>query len=224
MQQALDDLKAIPGVVGAAIFQFPQGILANNLPSIFKPEKLAGIGKLLNKIFSAGRLSFNDLSETSLCYEEATLITREVTEGRYIIVICDPAANMNLLSMSLKMAMEELRLTQARPVAQPQPREAGAGASQETAQPTLTTDPEQLLASGPLAAPLKGLEQQLANVIGPMAEILFQEALSEWSQTFQQSMTTLPHLVDLICRDIGDIQKAKQYRELIQGHIKPTVG
>jgi len=51
MQQALNDLKAIPGVVGAAIFHAQQGVLANNLPSIFKQEKLAGIGKLLNKNF-----------------------------------------------------------------------------------------------------------------------------------------------------------------------------
>ncbi|PNU20699.1 hypothetical protein C2E25_05620 [Geothermobacter hydrogeniphilus] len=223
MQQALDDLKAIPGVVGAAIYQAQQGVLANNLPGLFKPEKLAGMGKLLNKIFSAGRLSFNDLAETSLCYEEATLITREISEGRYIMVICDPAANMNLLSMSLKMALEDLR----------QPRSAAPAQSAVTPPPTAgqvvdrqspEVKPEELMAKGPLSTPMKGMLQQLANVIGPMAEILFQDALIEWSKTFQVSITNLPHLVDLVCRDIGDNQKAKQYRDLIQSQLKLAAG
>jgi len=225
MQQALNDLKAIPGVVGAAVYQTKQGIVANNLPGLFKQEKLAGIGKLLNKIFSAGRLSFNDLAETSLCYEEATLITREISEGSYILVICDPAANMNLLSMSLKMALEELR--------QPAPAtlaDQPASATPEPTPPVAATtpqkqaSPEEILSSGPLSTPLKGMQQQLANVIGPMAEILCQDAVAEWSSTFQVSMTNLSHLVDLICRDIGDTQKARQYRELIQSQLKFAAG
>lgn len=227
MQQALNDLKAIPGVVGAAIFHAQQGVLANNLPSIFKQEKLAGIGKLLNKIFSAGRLSFTDLGETSICYEEATLITREIADGRYIMVICDPAANMNLLSMSLKMALEELRSPSASQPAAEVTAAAAAPAQQPapvTAQPAPAIDPDALLNSGPLSEPLKVMLQELANVIGPMAEILFQDALSEWCETFQVSTTTLPHLIDLVCRDIGDSQKAKQYRDSVQGQLKPTVG
>jgi len=223
MQQALDDLKAIPGVVGAAIYQAQQGVLANNLPGLFKPEKLAGMGKLLNKIFSAGRLSFNDLAETSLCYEEATLITREISEGRYIMVICDPAANMNLLSMSLKMALEDLRQPRSSTPAQSSatpPSTAGQVVDRQSPE----IKPEELLARGPLSTPMKGMQQQLANVIGPMAEILFQDALIEWSKTFQVSITNLPHLVDLVCRDIGDNQKARQYRDLIQSQLKLAAG
>ncbi|ORJ61563.1 hypothetical protein [Geothermobacter hydrogeniphilus] len=223
MQQALDDLKAIPGVVGAAIYQAQQGVLANNLPGLFKPEKLAGMGKLLNKIFSAGRLSFNDLAETSLCYEEATLITREISEGRYIMVICDPAANMNLLSMSLKMALEDLRQPRSAAPAQ-SPVTASPAAAQAADRQSPEVTPEELLARGPLSTPMKGMQQQLASVIGPMAEILFQDALIEWSKTFQVSITNLPHLIDLVCRDIGDNQKAKQYRDLIQSQLKLAAG
>jgi hypothetical protein len=47
MQQIIDDLKSIPGVIGAFAFRTKQGILCNNLPSPFKPERLTEIAKTL---------------------------------------------------------------------------------------------------------------------------------------------------------------------------------
>lgn len=51
MNQILDELKSIPGVVGACVYSPRAGLKISNLPGIFKPERLAAVGKHLSKLY-----------------------------------------------------------------------------------------------------------------------------------------------------------------------------
>ena len=70
MQQLIDELKAIPGLVGACIYSSRDGLQETNLPGIFKADRLGAVGKQLAKLYSAGRMSFDDLTDVSLHYDE----------------------------------------------------------------------------------------------------------------------------------------------------------
>ena len=88
MKQVIEELKAIPGVVGGCIFDSRKGIIANNLPPIFKEAKLSNIGKLLSKMYASGKNNFSDITEISLYYEESVVIVREASANMFLIAIC----------------------------------------------------------------------------------------------------------------------------------------
>lgn len=99
----------------------------------------------------------------------------------------------------------------------------------ETSQPKAKAAPisspasaEQLLAGGPLAAPLASMQELLGKVLGPMAKIVFPEAVEEWLLKHKPIPTTLPQLADILCREIGDAQRARAYRQMLVAHFKPV--
>lgn len=206
MQQIINDLKSIPGVIGAFGYRAKQGILCNNLPSLFKPERLTEIAKNLTKITTAGRLGFPDLAEVLISFEESVLLCRPLGVSDFLITLCDPSINMNLLGLSLNLALEDFD------------PDAG-GASPPAAGAAPPVDPEQLRQSGPLAKPLQGMAQMLAKVMGPMAGLIFDEALATWATGQVPTQAGLPTLLDALCREIDDPEKSERFRQLVHDQL-----
>ncbi len=212
MNKLLDELKAVPGVVGGFVLHQREGILVNNLPSFFKESRLLEIGKKLQKIWSAGRMSFPDVSEASLFYEESVLILRAVGEQLFLVLVCEPSINTNMLSMSINLALEDLETLEPPP--------AAAAFEESVAEPLVAAaDPGELL-SGPLAEVLERLQGGLAGVMGPMAELIFEEALEQWCAAGRTTREELPALVEIITAEIGDEQKSERFAALARPHIQ----
>lgn len=201
MKQAIDELKAIPGVVGACLFSTQEGLLESNLPGMFKPEKLAAVGKQVTKLLAAGRMSFDDLNDLSLHYDESVVIARELRRGLTIFAVCDPSFNHNLLTMSLNLLQEELR---NQPEGQPVAAVSESVATKSA--PAVTIDPS--------LEPLLGeLKAALAKVLGPMASIIFDELQQNWAQE-GATPERLSVLLEMINREIGDTDKIAAFSAL----------
>ncbi len=84
MEHVLNEFKSVQGVMGAYIYNARGHVLANNLPTIFKEAMLLNIGKVLAKLYSAGGLTFPDISDVFLSYEESIVIVREITDKCHI--------------------------------------------------------------------------------------------------------------------------------------------
>lgn len=108
MMHFIDDLKVIPGVLGACFVQADVGVTAANLPAVFKKDRLERIGHSLAKIYAAGATSFDDFSGLSLHFDESVVVARAVAADTLCFVICDPAYNINTLVMSLDLLQEEI--------------------------------------------------------------------------------------------------------------------
>ena len=204
MKQAIDELKAIPGVVGACLFSQQEGLLQSNLPGIFKADKLGAVGKQLAKLVTAGRMSFSDLNDLALHYDESVLIARELRKGLIVFAVCDPSFNQNLLTMSLNLLQEELR---------EQPESAMASEGGKAATPAAP-----VAASGEISAELEpameGLRAALTKVLGPMAGIIFEECQQQWASQ-GGSLERLPALVTLLNQEIGDSEKIATFESLV---------
>jgi len=199
MKQAIDELKAIPGVVGACLFGAHEGLLESNLPGIFKPEKLTAVGKQLTKLLTAGRMNFSDLNDLSLHYDESVLIARELRKGLTVFVICDPSFNSNLLTMSLNLLQEEIHELGEAQLAAPAPS-AGPAAAVEQAGSDLD----------PLLDEIKAL---LSKILGPMASFIFDEIRQEWAKK-GATADRLDALMALVYQEIGDPEKIASFKAL----------
>ncbi len=212
MNNLLEELKVMPGVVGGYFIHPQKGLLASNLPAMFKPQKLLEISKELVKIHSAGRMNFADISEVFLNYEEMVLIVKQVAPQLYLMVFCDSSVNSNMLAMSINLSLEGMPEL----VAESQPVKTSP-ASPTVAQLT----PESVMSLPELGKPLQQMSTGLAQVMGPMAEVIFEESLQEWLDLGQSSVDKLPGLLKIIKQEIGDAKKGKEYQSLVVNLLQP---
>ena len=221
MQQLIDELKSIPGVVGASVFRSKQGVLCHNLPALFKAERINEIGKHLTKIHAAGRHNFPDLSEVLVNYEEATVLCRQFQGGDFLVAVCDPGVNFNLLTMSMNLALEDFHGAEpaAASVAAPAPSAVEEKPAAAPAPAASKIDPEALRETDGLVEPLQIMLQGLTKIMGPMAMIVFDDALVAWATGQTPSPSTLKILLDILCEEIGDQDKAGRYRDLVKKQL-----
>ena len=205
MQQLIDDMKAIPGVIGACTYRSQEGIINNNLPSLFSDERLHNSAKHLAKIHAAGRLNFPDLTEVMVNYEESVVVFRQINLNDHLITFCDPGINMNLLGMSLNLAIENLSVQAVENINKSAPKTA-----------TKPPNVQALLEKGPMAQPLQSMLKLLTKVIGPMAKIVFDEALIRWVATIEDKKGSFSKLLEIVCQEIGDGDKSTEYRNLVR--------
>ncbi len=210
MNELLAEIKAIPGVIGGGVYSPERGLLASNLPPVFKKERVENIARSLIKLHTAGTYSYPDLLDVTLYYEESVLQIREVGKKLYLVLVGDPALNTSLLSLSINLALEESKgLDAAAAPAAEAGRGRGAGAGARA-----------LIDSGPLAEPLGRMQQALAKVIGPMAKIIFGDALEEWGGEEEPSLQGLSRLLTLLNREIGDPEKVRDFRDRVAPILK----
>lgn len=204
MINLIDELKAIPGVVGASIVDANEGIKATNLPAIFKPERLVQVGNHLLELYAAGQLSFKDLTDITLNFEESVVVARVLDKGIVIFVICEPTFNNNLLNMSLNLLQDEFK---GRSYAESAPAEV-----KTVAVPQGEVDPQ-------LEELFEKMEKHLGKILGPMAEFIFAEILEKWKTEGAVDFSRITELTNFINLEIVDLDKINHYRELISADL-----
>lgn len=200
MKEIIDDLKDLSGVIGVCLYHGQSGVLTSNLPAIFSPEKLTDIGKLLMRIQSAGRMTFNDLTDLSLHYDESVILVRELEENLVVFLLCDPDFNQNLVTMSLNLAQQELQNQQTPLVQQ---------FVKEDKPPEAAATVEQI---EPILAQIK---EPLPKILGPMADFVFEEAVESWQATGNATLNNLGGLVQLLENEIGNADQIKRFHDKI---------
>ena len=208
MPQSIDKLKTIPGVFGACLYSPEFGLQENNLPEIFEPEKLSMIGSHLTKLHTTARISFTDLNDLTLDYDELVVVVRELNKEQLIFIICDPSFNHNLLSMSLNLLKEEVDGS-LNDVAAITPLEEHP-AETDTGIETEKVDSQDMMVL------LDNLSDRLLKIMGPMAGFIFDEAFDEWKNQGPVVSSRIDKLLTLLDSKIDDPEKIEQYRELIK--------
>lgn len=208
MLQLIDELKNISGVVGACTYSPQHGLQESNLPGIFRPEKLAAIGKQFTKLYTVGQMSFSDLTELMLNYDESVVVARTMQNNDLVFVICDPSFNHNLLSMSLNLLQEELHGDLM--------AVEDKGSVGKPLVGTLESSKAKKSAAKDLTLLFESLREHLAKIVGPMAGIVFDEAVDEWQKQGTADESRLKNLLDLLNQEIANPEKIEHYQELIE--------
>ena len=225
MEHVLDEFKSVQGVTGAYVYNARGLVLANNLPGIFKEAKLLNIGKVLAKLYSAGGLTFPDITDVFLSYEESIVMVREIADKSYLIILCEPSLNVNLVTLTMNLVKEDLKeaIRNAPPASGPQAAPAAAAKPAAPPQPVIAEEPpkakrttaKELMENGPLTASLQGMQAALAKVMGPMAKIIFVESVEKWQSICLPSFNNLPKLMEVLALEIMDPEKVAHYKELV---------
>lgn len=128
-QAALQQLSAIPGVVGSMVFDRQGEVVATEFPPVFEET---GLRQLATRLAGDGWFQEwlgGDQTQLDLRFADGTVVVRPV-DGTWLLVLCTLAANAQLLAMSLTQVARRLRLG-----AGPAPGGRGAERAQPAAAP-----------------------------------------------------------------------------------------
>ena len=204
MQTFLNEIKATPGVLGSSIYTTKKGIIATNLPEIFKADAQKRIGSILQRIFKLNETVMLEVNSFEIQYDEALLLVKRLCTDSALIIICEPDAKVHLINMTVSMLTAEMLNSMENcekiPVVQP------------------PKDPQAVL-SGALAQDLTVIKRALAKCIGPVAGITLKKAIKEWLKAGEPSKTNLKNLTGILLLEIDDTDSKQEFLSDIKGLI-----
>lgn len=199
MQALLEEIKASPGVMGSCVYTSKQGVLATNLPSVFKADTQKRIGSVLHRIFKLNETASLDISSFEVQYDEALVLVRKLSDTSSLVVLCEPDANLHLINMTTSMLASDLQDSVEASSAHP-----GAGATDSTASsPRPQVDPQEVI-NGPLAAELQIMKKALARCIGPVANLALESSVRKWLEDGEPNREGLDDLAQIMLGEIDN--------------------
>jgi hypothetical protein len=213
MLHLIDELKVIPGVMGACIVNSQTGVQVTNLPAIFRVERLALVGKHLLRLYAAGRISFDDLTDITLNYDESVVVARELEKNTLLFAICDPTFNQNLLTMSFNLLHEEFKLGNYTGL-------DSAAVTPAAGESAASPAPTEAKLSRALQELLTGMQEALGKILGPMAGFVFDEVLENWQEQGSPDFSRIDELIEQLNQEIDDRDKIDKYSQLIAPALK----
>ena len=108
-QAALQQLSAIPGVVGSLVFDRQGEVVAAEFPPVFEET---GLRQLAARLAADGYFQewlAGDQALLDLRFADGTVVVRPV-DDTWLLVLCTLQANAQLLAMSLTQVARRLRL------------------------------------------------------------------------------------------------------------------
>ncbi len=201
MQQFLDEIKTTPGVLGSVIYTTKKGVIATNLPEIFKAETQKRIGSILQRVFMLNETVKLDVNLFEFQYEEALLLVRQLCKDSALIIICEPDANAHLINMTISMLTAEMMNNMED--------------CEKPPEPPPMAEPEDIL-NGPLAEDLSRIKRALAQHIGPIAGTILTKRIKEWQEITTPDKSNFDKLTEILLREIDDQESKQSFLEEIK--------
>ncbi len=205
MQKILDELKATPGVLGSSVYTSKHGILATNLPEIFRADTQNRIGNILHRVFKLNDTVKLDVNSFEIQYEEALILVRRLCNTSSLVIICEPEAKVHLINMSVSMLTADLLELIADCEQAPVP-----APGEETTSSQPPADPEMII-SGSLSKEFTLMKHALAKRIGPVAGKALKSAVEKWLKQGEASQTRLKNLAEIMSLEIDNKEEQNEF-------------
>ncbi|NNJ99412.1 MAG: hypothetical protein HKP58_03265, partial [Desulfatitalea sp.] len=183
MRQALNEMNLIPGVMGGYVYNPELGVIEKNLPPVFKEERLRDISTQLVALERHFGSDFPDHTDAFLFFEMFAITIREIENNFFFILLFDPKSKTNVLSVSINLILEEMRPLvreyKADEVLESPSKHHPKNSRKSSVKRNMV---EEVMSKGPLSDNLKELEKLLVKILGPVAPLMFKNALEQWCE------------------------------------------
>ncbi|MCX5881716.1 MAG: hypothetical protein NTU74_07925, partial [Deltaproteobacteria bacterium] len=182
MKDVLNEIDVLPGVVGSCLFSKERGQLCSGLPPAFTDEAVLTIANRVARLVQMGGMVDMDVQTIALRYDMYTIMTMPVDTDTLLVIACESRSNCSLIATTISMLAGELQSRLAKLGKEPKPSSdtqeiAGKSDAGQDAEKT--------------ASLLKQLRVALAFVVGPMADMIFDDNVDLWTQKKPASTSRL---------------------------------
>ncbi len=208
MNELLQEIKLLPGVIGSSLYISGQKEAYSDLPKVFK-AKTADIGRSLERLFKLrqGR----DISFIEVRFDESVMLMRPVDKEASLITICEGEVNFPLVNMTSSMLIGELK----KAVEAIRRGETAAKEAKPAPQAAAKADVNEIMQKGPLAPVMEKLANALALAIGPISDMVMKDTVKAWAKAGPPDESRVPELIEMLCKEIDDSELEKEFREQV---------
>jgi hypothetical protein len=100
MKEILQEIKFVPGVVGAMIHQGGKNIAFSNIPEEFDHFLMEQVGRVIGRIYNIRGKLFESLDTLTVFFEEYSLVCVGVRKGTVLIILGDRTAKPDLVTIT----------------------------------------------------------------------------------------------------------------------------
>jgi hypothetical protein len=207
-----DIIASLPEVTGGFLYAPDRGIYSNQTTDFTGDESLEQVSLKLTKIVSMLSVHFNDTGAIRISFKDLILFGTPLVDDHWLFLLHHPSLSPGMVKMTVQMALniEPEEAVQTEITAIPPSDET----EQEDASTSLPDIREILLApESELSKPLGVIREQLAEYIGPVAELVFKDSIEIWASRNTPSLENFPELLSMLEAEIDDEDDRKVFRE-----------
>ena len=167
---------------------------------MFTEEAIQAIAIRVTRLVQMGSIVDMDVQSIALRFDIFTIMTIQVDSETLLLIACESWSNCSLIATTTSMLTGDLqsRLTQ----------ESAPGPDTKEIVDK-ANDPQEAERTASL---LKQLRGALAFVVGPMADMVFDDNMALWTQNETASSSRLPELIEMVAVEIGS-DSAADFKE-----------
>ncbi len=194
MQEILDGLGTLPGVVGSLVCGDDGRLLASAFPPLFDQQLLTRAAELVSDETSVMKGLKGPDVLVELRYQNGRVFAKPILQGT-LAVVGTAGVNAQLLGMSLNLAVKKLERSAADGLAVPPQRPA------PPAPPVLAG----------FAQIRERLKEALIRQIGPIGAVVFERAATTWSAGGPPTRDSVRSLVVTLRAEIDDSASREEF-------------
>lgn len=207
MDELLQEIKMLPGVVGVFVSVDKPDIIFSYVPDGYDHETLKSMGGSLQRIIKMNASCRLSVNSVEMRFPDAMVLVKHICDGSLLVMFCETEANFSLINMTSNMLLGELARGVEKVRANPE-----AAMREISAKKAGSMDFAQAQNEEPLKNAIPVFQDALAKAIGPIAAMLVKEIVGKWLQGGACAQERFPELVDLFCQEIGDAPLEKEFR------------
>jgi len=205
LKKLLDEISVIPGVSGSCIFDRNDGPLCTNSDANIATDVLIKVGSFLVRMLKMGKMNGLEIAGSHYRFDNCTVVSTPLGPDSILLTICDTKANCSLVATTAAMLAADME-------EQLQRGAVTASASNE--------DPDfkglEHADEEPIVEGLQGyfgkIEEALAEAIGPVAGMILQDYIVQWSKQGPASFGRLQELVDMLLDEISEEPLVQEFK------------
>lgn len=198
-----DIIESLPEINGGFLYAHDKGIYSNQTAGIADDLSLQNVGIKLSKIVSMLTVHFHDTEGIRVTFKDLVLYGLMIEDNNWLFLLYQPSLSYSMVKMTVQMALN-IKFEEPEVHEQPPPPVSKK------------FDIEDLIGPGSeLGPPLITIQEELATHIGPVAELIFLDAVEAWSK-IDPSVESLPKLLSSLEQEIDDEKAAQLFMDNLE--------
>ena len=194
-----DIIASLPEVAGGFLYAPETGIYSNQTDGIANDMSLLQVSLKLTKIVSLISVHFHDTGGIRVYFKDLILFGTMIEGGHWLFLFHQPSLSPGMIKMTVQMA---LNIVTDEPILPANPvisqNEADPSQTEKDIIGILLADESEL------REPLTNIHSQLAQYIGPVAELVFNDSVEAWASQNSPSLENIPKLIAMLSVEIDD--------------------
>lgn len=211
MLPIINEILSLPGVLGFCVIDTEHGVQVENLPQGFTPSMADEVNNNVGRMRQMAKLKGLTPQTVVINYNKFIILTLPQPTSS-MLVICKPGCNTSLVTTTVSMLMPELQQGLTKTVATPSVPEKNTSTPTDANATNSELSPETQQA-------LDSIKKALFETVGPIADMVFDDCVEQWTATTPGNLSRIIELVGLVSSELDNPELFQEFKTKIAHYI-----